>query len=59
MGAAVVFATALVISPIVVRNYLRFPISRPQAGRSASTFGKGLGETELGRQHGFLSATTR
>lgn len=54
MSAAVVFATALVISPIVVRNYLTFPDFTPTGGTIGVNLWEGLGETELGRQHGFL-----
>lgn len=53
MSAAVVFATALVISPIVVRNYLTFPDFTPTGGTIGVNLWEGLGETELGRQHGF------
>ncbi len=54
MSGAVVFATALVISPIVVRNYLTFPDFTPTGGTIGVNLWEGLGETELGRQHGFL-----
>ena len=54
MGAAVMFATALVISPIVIRNYLVFPDFTPTGGTIGVNLWEGLGETELGRQHGFL-----
>ena len=54
MGGAVVFATAIVISPIVVRNYLTFPDFTPTGGTIGVNLWEGLGETELGRQHGFL-----
>jgi len=54
MSVAVVFATALVISPIVVRNYLTFPDFTPTGGTIGVNLWEGLGETELGRQHGFL-----
>jgi 4-amino-4-deoxy-L-arabinose transferase-like glycosyltransferase len=53
MSVAVVFATALVISPIVVRNYLTFPDFTPTGGTIGVNLWEGLGETELGRQHGF------
>jgi 4-amino-4-deoxy-L-arabinose transferase-like glycosyltransferase len=53
MGGAVAFATALVISPIVVRNYLTFPDFTPTGGTIGVNLWEGLGETELGRQHGF------
>src|SRR5688500_16840084 len=54
IGGAVVFATALVISPIVVRNYMTFPDFTPTGGTIGVNLWEGLGETELGRQHGFL-----
>jgi 4-amino-4-deoxy-L-arabinose transferase-like glycosyltransferase len=54
MSGAVVFATAIVISPIVVRNYLTFPDFTPTGGTIGVNLWEGLGETELGRQHGFL-----
>lgn len=46
--------TVLVISPIVVRNYLVFPDFTPTGGTLGTNLWEGLGETELGRQHGFL-----
>ena len=54
IGGAVVFATTLVISPLVVRNYLTFPDFTPTGGTIGVNLWEGLGETELGRQHGFL-----
>ena len=54
MSAAVVFATVLVISPIVIRNYMTFPDFTPTGGTIGVNLWEGLGETELGRQHGFL-----
>jgi len=54
MSGAVVLATALVISPIVIRNYLTFPDFTPTGGTIGVNLWEGLGETELGRQHGFL-----
>ncbi|HKQ51816.1 MAG TPA: glycosyltransferase family 39 protein, partial [Pyrinomonadaceae bacterium] len=53
LGAAVVAATALVISPIVIRNYLVFPDFTPTGGTVGVNLWEGLGETELGRGHGF------
>jgi 4-amino-4-deoxy-L-arabinose transferase-like glycosyltransferase len=53
MSGAVVFATVLVISPIVVRNYLTFPDFTPTGGTIGVNLWEGLGETELGRAHGF------
>ena len=54
ISGAVVGATALVISPIVIRNYLTFPDFTPTGGTIGVNLWEGLGETELGRQHGFL-----
>ena len=54
LSAAVLFTTVLVISPIVIRNYLVFPDFTPTGGTIGVNLGIGLGETELGRQHGFM-----
>ena len=54
MAAAALLGTALVISPIVVRNYLVFPDFTPTGGTIGTNLWEGLGETELGRRHGFL-----
>lgn len=54
MSGAVVAATAIVISPIVIRNYLTFPDFTPTGGTIGVNLWEGLGETELGRQNGFL-----
>ncbi len=54
MSAAVMLGTALVIAPIVVRNYLVFPDFTPTGGTIGTNLWEGLGETELGRRHGFL-----
>jgi 4-amino-4-deoxy-L-arabinose transferase-like glycosyltransferase len=54
LGAAVMAGTMLVIAPIVVRNYLVFPDFTPTGGTIGTNLWEGLGETELGRQHGFL-----
>ncbi|HEU4769501.1 MAG TPA: glycosyltransferase family 39 protein, partial [Pyrinomonadaceae bacterium] len=54
MSGGVVFAAALIISPIVIRNYLTFPDFTPTGGTIGVNLWEGLGETELGRQHGFL-----
>lgn len=54
MSAAVVLGTAVIIAPIVVRNYLAFPDFTPLGGTVGANLWEGLGETELGRQHGFL-----
>lgn len=53
MSAAVVLGAALVISPIVIRNYLVFPDFTPTGGTIGANLWEGLGETELGRSHGF------
>jgi 4-amino-4-deoxy-L-arabinose transferase-like glycosyltransferase len=53
MSGAVVIAAAVVISPIVVRNYLTFPDFTPTGGTIGANLWEGLGETELGRQNGF------
>jgi 4-amino-4-deoxy-L-arabinose transferase-like glycosyltransferase len=54
MSAAVFFGTAIVIAPIVVRNYLSFPDFTPTGGTIGTNLWEGLGETELGRKNGFL-----
>lgn len=54
LSGAVVFAAAVVISPIAIRNYLTFPDFTPTGGTIGVNLWEGLGETELGRQHGFL-----
>lgn len=55
VSAAMMFGTVLVISPLVIRNYLVFTDFPPTAGGTIGTnIWEGLGETELGRQHGFL-----
>lgn len=54
MSGAVVFATAIVISPIVVRNYLTFPDFTLTGGTIGGNIWEGLGETDRGRQHGFV-----
>jgi 4-amino-4-deoxy-L-arabinose transferase-like glycosyltransferase len=54
MSAAVMLGTVLVIAPIVVRNYVVFPDFTPTGGTIGTNLWEGLGETELGRQHGFL-----
>ncbi len=54
LSAAVLLATVLVISPIVIRNYVVFPDFTPTGGTIGVNLWEGLGETELGRQHGFV-----
>jgi 4-amino-4-deoxy-L-arabinose transferase-like glycosyltransferase len=54
MAAAVMIGTIVVIAPIVIRNYLVFPDFTPTGGTIGVNLWEGLGETELGRQHGFV-----
>lgn len=54
MSAAVALAATLIIAPIVVRNYVVFPDFTPLGGTVGANLWEGLGETELGRQNGFL-----
>lgn len=54
LATAAFLGTALVIAPIVIRNYLVFPDFTPTGGTIGTNLWEGLGETELGRQHGFL-----
>ncbi|HEV8426365.1 MAG TPA: glycosyltransferase family 39 protein [Pyrinomonadaceae bacterium] len=54
MGAAVLAGTVVVIAPIVIRNYVVFPEFTPTGGTIGVNLWEGLGETELGRQHGFM-----
>jgi len=53
MAAAVVIGTGLMISPIVIRNYLVFPDFTPTGGTIGANLWEGLGEDELGRSYGF------
>ena len=53
MSAAVMLGTVLVIAPLVIRNYLVFPDFTPTGGTIGTNLWEGIGETELGRQHGF------
>ncbi len=53
MVTALVSATLIVISPIVIRNYLVFPDFTPTGGTIGTNLWEGLGETELGRDNGF------
>ena len=59
LSCAVVLATVLVISPIVVRNYLVFPTSPRRAGRSARTFGRGWAKQNSAGVTALRSATIR
>jgi hypothetical protein len=54
MSGAALLGTIVVIAPIVVRNYIIFPDFTPTGGTIGVNLWEGLGETELGRQHGFL-----
>jgi 4-amino-4-deoxy-L-arabinose transferase-like glycosyltransferase len=54
MAAALLLGTVVVIAPIVVRNYVVFPDFTPTGGTIGANLWEGLGETELGRQHGFI-----
>ena len=54
LGAVVLAGTIAVIAPIVIRNYLVFPDFTPTGGTIGVNLWEGLGETELGRQHGFI-----
>ena len=53
MAGAVILGTLLMISPIVIRNYLVFPEFSPTGGTIGANLWEGLGETELGRNNGF------
>jgi 4-amino-4-deoxy-L-arabinose transferase-like glycosyltransferase len=54
LGAAVLAGAIVVISPIVIRNYIVFPDFTPTGGTIGVNLWEGLGETELGRANGFL-----
>ena len=54
LSAAVLVGTVVVIAPIVIRNYIVFPDFTPTGGTIGVNLWEGLGETELGRQHGFI-----
>jgi 4-amino-4-deoxy-L-arabinose transferase-like glycosyltransferase len=54
LSGAVLLGTVVVIAPIVVRNFLVFPDFTPTGGTIGTNLWEGLGETELGRQHGFM-----
>lgn len=53
MAGAVMLGTILMISPIVIRNYVVFPDFTPTGGTIGANLWEGLGETELGRSQGF------
>ncbi|HYJ48154.1 MAG TPA: glycosyltransferase family 39 protein [Pyrinomonadaceae bacterium] len=54
LSAAVAGGALLVISPIMIRNYLVFPEFTPTGGTIGVNLWEGLGETELGRSYGFM-----
>ncbi len=54
MAAAAFVGTVVVIAPIVIRNYIVFPDFTPTGGTIGTNLWEGLGETELGRQNGFM-----
>src|SRR5215213_2303795 len=54
MAAAALAGTVILIAPIVIRNYLVFPDFTPTGGTIGVNLWEGLGETELGRNNGFL-----
>jgi Dolichyl-phosphate-mannose-protein mannosyltransferase len=54
LAAAVLVGTVVVISPIVIRNYVVFPDFTPTGGTIGVNLWEGLGETELGQQNGFI-----
>lgn len=54
MATAVFAGTVLLIAPIMIRNYLVFPDFTPTGGTIGVNLWEGLGETELGQQHGFI-----
>ena len=54
MSLAALLGTVILIAPIVIRNYLVFPDFTPTGGTIGANLWEGLGETELGRRHGFI-----
>ncbi len=54
LSAGVLVGTLVVIAPMVIRNYLVFPEFTPTGGTIGANLWEGLGETELGRKHGFI-----
>jgi 4-amino-4-deoxy-L-arabinose transferase-like glycosyltransferase len=59
LATASFLGTVVVISPIVLRNYLVFPDFTPTGGTIGANLWEGLGETDLGQQHGFLYGDDR
>jgi 4-amino-4-deoxy-L-arabinose transferase-like glycosyltransferase len=53
LAGAVALGTIVMVSPIVIRNYLVFPVFTPTGGTIGANLWEGLGETELGRANGF------
>jgi len=53
MAGAVGLGTIMMISPIVIRNYVVFPDFTPTGGTIGANLWEGLGEAELGRSQGF------
>ena len=54
LSAAVLVGTLVLIAPLVIRNYLVFPDFTLTGGTIGVTLWEGLGETEFGRENGFL-----
>src|SRR6185369_15647921 len=54
LAAAVLVGTVVLIAPIMIRNYVVFPDFTPTGGTIGVNLWEGLGETELGRQNGFI-----
>jgi 4-amino-4-deoxy-L-arabinose transferase-like glycosyltransferase len=54
LSVAVLTGAMLVIAPIAIRNYLVFPEFTLTGGTIGTNLWEGLGETELGRNNGFL-----
>jgi 4-amino-4-deoxy-L-arabinose transferase-like glycosyltransferase len=54
IAAAALAGTIEIIAPIVIRNFIVFPDFTPTGGTIGVNLWEGLGETEFGRQNGFL-----
>lgn len=54
LSGAVLAGTIVVISPLVIRNYVVFPDFSPTGGTIGTNLWEGLGETEFGRANGFM-----
>jgi hypothetical protein len=59
LAAAALVGTVILIAPIVIRNYIVFPDFTPTGGTIGVNLWEGLGETELGQQHGFVFGDNR